>query len=123
MADRAAFSPGKACCECAQVSDSGKKEACEPTRTMRVFVHGRVQGVNFRWFARTMAVRLGIVGYARNMQDADTLEVQAQGTSQQLQAYLVCLRQGPPAARVADITVDWDSDEDDKKYQLFEIRY
>ena len=90
---------------------------------MRVLVHGRVQGVNFRWFAKAMAVRLGIVGFVRNMQEADTVEVLAQGTSQQLQAYVACLREGPPAARVADITVDWNSDEDDKKYQLFEIRY
>ena len=70
-----------------------------------------------------MAVRLGIVGFARNMQEADTVEIRAQGTMQQLQAYLTCLQEGPPAARVSGIAVDWDSDEDDKKYQLFEIRY
>ena len=90
---------------------------------MRVLVRGQVQGVNFRWFAKTMAVRLGIVGFARNTQEADSVEIRAQGTSQQLQAYLACLREGPPAARVADITVDWDSDRDEEKHQLFEIRY
>jgi acylphosphatase len=90
---------------------------------MRVLVHGRVQGVNFRWFAKAVAVRLGIVGFVRNMQEADTVEVLAQGTSQQLQAYVACLREGPPAARVTDVTVDWDCDDDDSKYPLFEIRY
>ena len=70
-----------------------------------------------------MAVRLGIVGFARNTQDGDSVEIRAQGTGQQLQTYLAYLREGPPAARVADITVDWDSDRDGEKYQLFEIRY
>ena len=70
-----------------------------------------------------MAVRLGIVGFARNTQEGDSVEIRAQGTSHQLQAYLACLRKGPPAARVADITVDWDSDRDGERHQLFEIRY
>ncbi len=70
-----------------------------------------------------MAVRLGIVGFARNTQDGDSVEIRAQGTSRQLQAYLACLREGLPAARVADITVGWDSDKDGTEYHLFEIRY
>ena len=115
--------PGKVCRRRTQVSDSGKREAREPTQTMRVLVHGRVQGVNFRWFAKTTAIRLGIVGFARNTQDGDSVEIRAQGTTHQLQAYLACLREGPPAARVADITVDWDSDRDGTEYHLFEIRY
>ena len=57
-----------------------------------------------------MAVRLGIVGFARNTQEGDSVEIRAQGTSHQLQAYLACLSEGPPAARVAYITVDWYSD-------------
>jgi len=105
------------------VSDSWEEETRQPTRTVRVLVHGRVQGVNFRWFAKTTAIRLGVVGFARNTQEGDSVEIRAQGTSHQLQTYLTCLREGPPAARVADVTVDWDSDKDGTKYHLFEIRY
>ena len=115
--------PGKVCRRRTQVSDSGKRETREPTQTMRVLVHGRVQGVNFRWFAKTTAIRLGIAGFARNTQEGQSVEIHAQGTSHQLRTYLACLREGPPAARVADITVDWDSAKDGTKYHLFEIRY
>jgi len=34
-----------------------------------VVVHGGVQGVGFRWFAREEAARLGITGWIRNRDD------------------------------------------------------
>lgn len=33
------------------------------------FVRGRVQGVGFRWWTRSRALELGLVGHARNMDD------------------------------------------------------
>jgi len=32
-------------------------------------VHGRVQGVGFRYFVRTVAQRHGLCGYAQNLAD------------------------------------------------------
>lgn len=43
-----------------------------------IFVRGRVQGVGFRWWTRARARELGLVGYARNLDDG-RVEVSAQG--------------------------------------------
>jgi acylphosphatase len=43
-----------------------------------IFVRGRVQGVGFRWWTRARALELGLVGFARNMDDG-RVEVCAQG--------------------------------------------
>jgi len=44
-----------------------------------IFVRGRVQGVGFRWWTRARALELGLVGFARNMEDG-RVEVCAQGS-------------------------------------------
>jgi acylphosphatase len=62
-------------------------------------IHGRVQGVGFRWWARSLALRLGVVGSVRNLPDG-TVELTAGGEA----AAMVRLREelliGPPGARV-----------------------
>lgn len=45
------------------------------------FVTGRVQGVGFRWWAKSKALELGLDGYARNLDDG-RVEVCAQGAEQ-----------------------------------------
>jgi len=68
----------------------------------RFIVRGRVQGVGFRWFVEREAHMLGIGGWVRNNADG-SVEVMAQGTSQQLSALKSKLRQGPRAARVDNV--------------------
>jgi acylphosphatase len=65
----------------------------------RFFVSGRVQGVFFRASTRNEALRLGLVGYARNLADG-RVEVLAQGEAVALTGLEAWLRQGPPMARV-----------------------
>ncbi|GAA4395416.1 acylphosphatase [Tsukamurella soli] len=36
---------------------------------MTAWVHGRVQGVGFRWWTKSRALELGLVGYAANQAD------------------------------------------------------
>jgi acylphosphatase len=43
-----------------------------------IFVRGRVQGVGFRWWTRARALELGLVGFARNLDDG-RVEICAQG--------------------------------------------
>jgi acylphosphatase len=66
---------------------------------VRVFVDGRVQGVAYRFFAEKYAGRLGITGWVRNLADG-RVEVLAEGTSHQIEAFLERLREGPSLARV-----------------------
>lgn len=71
--------------------------------TARFLVSGRVQGVFYRASTRSEAERLGIAGTARNLADG-RVEVVASGTDAALAALERWLRQGPPGARVDDVT-------------------
>jgi acylphosphatase len=70
----------------------------------RFIVRGRVQGVGFRWFVEREAHILKIAGWVRNNPDS-TVEVLAQGTSEQLAGLHQRLREGPRAARVDEVEV------------------
>jgi acylphosphatase len=65
----------------------------------RAIVRGRVQGVGFRWFVVGAARRLGLRGYARNIDDG-SVEVVATGDAAGLEALITDLRRGPPGSRV-----------------------
>ena len=62
-------------------------------------VTGRVQGVGFRWWTRSLATRLGVSGAVRNLPDGTVL-VHARGTDDQLEQLRAHLVQGPPGAFV-----------------------
>ncbi|WP_188511111.1 acylphosphatase [Conyzicola nivalis] len=70
----------------------------------RVIVSGVVQGVGFRWSARSVAESLSVTGFARNRSD-DTVEVEAEGDPEAVDGFLDWLRHGPPSASVSGVTV------------------
>jgi len=70
--------------------------------TARFLVSGRVQGVFYRASTRNEAVRLGLAGSARNLDDG-RVEVIASGADEALAALERWLWQGPPSARVDDV--------------------
>lgn len=75
-----------------------------PTGTiLHVIVHGRVQGVGFRWFVRTEARRLGLAGWVRNLPDG-TVELRASGIAQFLSGLEQAIQRGPEGAAVSQIT-------------------
>jgi len=65
----------------------------------RYLVHGRVQGVGFRWFVQKQANLIGVRGYTRNLDDG-SVEVYAIGTDAQLSELAGQLWQGPPYSEV-----------------------
>ena len=71
----------------------------------RFIVHGRVQGVGFRYAASRTARRLGIVGWVRNRPEG-TVELIAEGSSKSIQKLAAWLGSGPPGARVTRVEVD-----------------
>ena len=76
----------------------------KPIQARRFVVHGRVQGVGFRWFVEREAHMLGIAGWVRNNHDGG-VEILAQGTRDQLAGLHSRLREGPRAARVDAVDV------------------
>lgn len=73
---------------------------------LHAIVHGRVQGVYFRYSTRTAALEIGVTGWVRNLPDG-TVEVAAIGTPEQLGKLLTFLRKGPPGALVTNIDLTW----------------
>lgn len=70
--------------------------------TIRFLVSGRVQGVGYRYFARRAAVRLGLVGWVRNLPDG-TVEAVVEGPGEALAAFAAELRKGPAMASVSAV--------------------
>jgi len=83
-------------------------------------VHGRVQGVGFRFFVLQQAWALGLSGWVRNL-SAGTVEVLAEGNMASLQELLVALRQGPDAAFVRDVKYHYSPATGE--FRDFDIRY
>lgn len=75
-------------------------------RRLYAVVYGVVQGVGFRMFAQREAVRRGLSGYVRNLDDG-TVETVAEGRRTALEEYLARLRVGPLGAEVRDLKVEW----------------
>lgn len=67
-----------------------------------VEVTGRVQGVGFREFTRTIAQRLGIAGWVRNRDDG-AVEVAAAGNPSQIETLLAAVRRGPSGGNVQEV--------------------
>ena len=62
-------------------------------------VHGRVQGVGFRWFVMRRAERLGLVGWVANEAEG-TVRVVVEGQPESVDALAADLKAGPPGAVV-----------------------
>lgn len=73
-------------------------------KCVHVIAEGRVQGVGYREFARRMAGRHGVRGWARNRSDG-TVEAELAGPAAAVEALLAELRRGPPHAEVSALRV------------------
>jgi acylphosphatase len=91
----------------------------EPKLARRFVVHGRVQGVGYRWFAQHAASALGVRGWVRNRDDG-TVEVHAQGNGAQLDDLAGLLHRGPRFSDVRHVEV---SEAPLVKSSGFDIKY
>lgn len=87
---------------------------------LHAIVHGLVQGVSFRYFTQRAALSLALTGWVRNRADG-TVEVVAEGPSQQLQRLEAFLQVGPPAAEVEQVEVTWQAPTG--RFDTFEVRH
>jgi acylphosphatase len=66
-------------------------------------VTGRVQGVGFRFWVKEQAETLGLRGWVQNEPDR-SVAVLAVGSEDAVDELILALKDGPPAAIVADVT-------------------
>jgi acylphosphatase len=77
-----------------------------PDVRLTAWVHGRVQGVGFRWWTRCRALEQGLTGYAANQADGRVLVV-AQGTREAGEKLLELLQGESTPGRVDNVVADW----------------
>ena len=85
------------------------------------WVYGSVQGVGFRYSTQREALRLGLTGYARNLDD-DSVEVLACGEEDQVAALIAWLNAGGPRSARVD-RVNTEPHQPTREWQKFAILY
>ena len=73
-------------------------------RRLSITVHGRVQGVGFRFFTINCARKHALSGWVRNCSDGG-VAMEVQGSDAALEAFKTTIRAGPTLARVHDMEV------------------
>lgn len=71
-------------------------------RTRRLTIHGRVQGVGFRWALGAQAAALGLTGWVRNRRDG-RVEALVCGTPEAVEALTRWAQRGPSTAHVEGV--------------------
>ena len=83
----------------------------------RVIASGRVQGVGFRYWARSRAAPLGVSGWVRNTLDGD-VEAVFEGPREHVELLVRWFREGPSAAYVDRLDVEWQEPEGEHGFAI-----
>lgn len=85
-----------------------------------VIISGKVQGVFFRAHTKSIADRLGVKGWVRNLPDG-RVEAVFEGERDSVEEVIEWCWRGPPAARVTNVEVSWEKFKGD--FSSFKIIY
>lgn len=72
------------------------------SRTVKIQISGRVQGVYFRRFTQNKARDLGVKGSVKNLEDG-RVEILAQAEAEILESFIRWCHKGPITARVDEV--------------------
>jgi len=84
--------------------NAGESNTGERVR-LRLLISGRVQGVAFRYCMVDRCRQLGVAGWVRNLANG-SVEAEIEGDPKAVEWAVAWARQGPPAARVAEVIID-----------------
>jgi DNA ligase D-like protein (predicted 3'-phosphoesterase) len=87
------------------MSPPTRKQKDPNATAVRAIVRGGVQGVGFRDATLTLAAELGVLGWVRNGEEGEVL-VHAEGPESAVEELVAFLREGPPAAAVAEVATE-----------------
>lgn len=82
-------------------------------------IHGRVQGVFFRYTTRETALSLGCTGWVKNNYDG-TVEAVFEGPEEKVRRAVGWCRRGPSGAAVEKVDLEWEAPTGE--FPGFEIR-
>ena len=82
-----------------------------------VRVHGRVQGVGFRYSVLSRARSLELGGWVRNRSDG-SVEAAFDGDDERVRSMVDWCRRGPAGADVRSIDVEWSEAQGDSVFQV-----
>jgi acylphosphatase len=75
-------------------------------KSLTLKIHGRVQGVGYRYEAYWKARKLHIAGFVMNEPDG-AVYIEAEGEEEALNEFLMWCRRGPWPAKVERVDVEW----------------
>lgn len=70
-----------------------------------IIVHGRVQGVGFRYFTAMQAMKFHLTGWCRNMSDG-TVSIEIQGFETDISSFIAAIKKGNGFCIVEEIKVN-----------------
>lgn len=76
-----------------------------PKELRHIHIHGKVQGVGYRFFATRVARRLGLKGWIQNNRDG-TVEALVEGEKAAIDEWVEEIREGPRYAEVTRIDAE-----------------
>ena len=83
-------------------------------------IHGKVQGVGYRFYATRVARRMGLKGWIQNNRDG-TVEALVEGEKNAIDEWIEEIREGP---RYAEVThIDQESKEFSGRLPDFDVKF
>lgn len=89
-------------------------------KTIKIIIKGKVQGVFFRNFTKTIAKKLEIKGWVQNRSNG-SVEIHAQGAGSQLEELVHKCYEGSPQSIVESLQKDFI--ETDEVFEGFVVKY
>jgi acylphosphatase len=83
-----------------------------------ITVKGKVQKVSYRFTAQQMAIKLGLVGYVKNLPNGDVF-MEVEGTEENIEKLIQWCYTGPPKAKVTEVNA---VEAEMKDFKTFELR-
>ena len=83
-------------------------------------IHGKVQGVGYRFFATRVARRLGLKGTIQNLRDG-SVEAVVEGEKQAIDDWIEELKEGPRYAEV--VKIDQETKEFTGRLGDFDVKF
>ena len=92
----------------------------QDSRTFRIVLSGRVQGVGYRYFIEERALECQITGYVKNTIESN-VEIICQGNDENLERFVAIAKRGPAFANVTGFFMD--EIKNPPVYSNFKIEY